>query len=69
MMTSQELREARLRLGLRQRALAKLMGMTPQSYNRLERGEREPTAQQAAFVRYIEAHPPSAKEVGTISEK
>lgn len=68
-MTPQELAEVRLRLGLRQNAFARLMGMTPQSYNRLERGEREPTAQQAAFVRYIEAPPPSAKEVSTISEK
>lgn len=62
-MTSEELREARLRLGLTQQSLARLMGMPRQALNRIERGQRAPTMQQAAFMRYIEAHPPTAAEL------
>ena len=63
-MTSQEFKEARLRLGLRQRVLGRLMGLeTIQAVSRIERGERRPTKIQAAFLRYIEAHPPTAAEI------
>lgn len=62
-MTSEGLKEARQRLGLRQNVLARLLGMTPQAYSRLERGERAPTRQQAAFVRYILEHPPTAADL------
>lgn len=58
-MTSEEFRQARLRLGLRQKALGMLMGMIPQSINKIERGGRAPTGIQAAFLRYICAHPPT----------
>ena len=68
-MTSQEFHEARQRLGLSLRALARLMGMRFQGCSRIERGERAPTLQQAAFIRYIEAHPPTAEEIEALRRK
>ena len=62
-MTSEDFRQARLRLGLRQRVLGVLMGMMPQSINKIERGRREPTGIQAAFIRYMLAHPPDDADV------
>lgn len=67
-MTSEEFKEARLRLGLTQRVLARLMGLSFQAFSRIERGDRAPTLQQAAFMRYILAHPPSAEEIRALKE-
>lgn len=50
-------------------ALARLMGMRFQGCSRIERGERAPTLQQAAFIRYIEAHPPTAEEIEALRRK
>ena len=61
-MTPAEFREARLRLGLRQLELADIMGMTPQAVSRIECGDREPTRQHAAFLAYMEKHPPTRAE-------
>lgn len=57
-MTGAEFREARLRLGLKQWELAEIMGTGKNSISRIERGERNPTKMQAAFIRYILEHPP-----------
>ena len=54
-MTSEEFRATRLRLGLTQAELAALMGTYAQHISRIECGDRQPTRQQAAFVRYIAA--------------
>lgn len=54
-MTSEEFRQIRLRLGLTQAELADLMGTYAQHISRIESGDRQPTRQQAAFVRYIAA--------------
>ena len=54
-MTSTEFRQIRLRLGLTQAELAALMGTYAQHISRIESGDRQPTRQQAAFVRYIAA--------------
>lgn len=62
-MTSEEFKQARLRLGLRQKALGIIMGMVPQSINKIERGHRGPTVTQSAFLRYIVAHPPTPEDV------
>ena len=61
-MTSDEFRQSRLRLGLRQLELADIMGMTPQAVSRIECGDREPTRQHAAFLAYMEKHPPTRAE-------
>lgn len=52
-MTGAELREARLRLGLSQAELARIMGMPQPSLARLESGERRITNIHAAFVRHL----------------
>lgn len=52
-MTGAELREARLRLGLSQTELARVMGMPQPSLARLETGERRITNIHAAFVRHL----------------
>ena len=54
-MTSEEFRHIRLRLGLTQTELADLLGTYAQHISRIECGDRAPTRQQAAFVRYIAA--------------
>lgn len=54
-MTSEEFRQIRLRLGLTQAELADLMGTHAQHISRIECGDRQPTRQQSAFVRYIAA--------------
>lgn len=54
-MTSEEFRQVRLRLGLTQAELADLMGTYAQHISRIERGDRAPTRQQAAFITYIAA--------------
>lgn len=54
-MTSEEFRQVRLRLGLTQAELANIMGTYAQHISRIERGDRAPTRQQEAFVRYIAA--------------
>ena len=54
-MTSEEFRAIRVQLGLTQSELAVLMGTYAQHISRIERGDRAPTRQQAAFVRYIAA--------------
>ena len=57
-MTSEEFREARLRLGLKQKELAEIMGTGKNSISRIETGERAPTKMHAAFIKYITEHPP-----------
>lgn len=52
-MNNLELREARLRLGLSQAELARVMGMPQPSLARLESGERRITNIHAAFVRHL----------------
>ena len=52
-MTSTDFRATRLRLGLTQAELAALMGTYAQHISRIESGDRAPTRQQAAFLRYI----------------
>ena len=52
-MTSEEFRATRLLLGLTQAELAALMGTYAQHISRIESGDRAPTRQQAAFLRYI----------------
>lgn len=52
-MTAQDLKEARLRLGLSQAELARVMGMPQPSLARLETGERRITNIHAAFVRHL----------------
>lgn len=52
-MTSQEFKTIRQQLGLTQAELAETMGMTPQAVSRIERGERQPTLQQAEFINHI----------------
>ena len=54
-MTSEEFRQVRQALGLTQAELADLMGTYAQHISRIESGDRQPTRQQAAFVRYIAA--------------
>jgi len=49
-MTSKQYREARLRMGLTQSALAAELGMTQQMVARIESGKRQPTKQQAAAI-------------------
>lgn len=49
-MTSEEFCAARLRLGLTQAELGKIMGMDQPHVARLESGKRQPTRQQAAFM-------------------
>lgn len=49
-MTSEEFREARLRLGLTQKQLGKAMGMQQNAVSRIETGGAAPTKQQAAFI-------------------
>lgn len=51
-MTSYEFRSIRLKLGLTQAKLAWIMGTRPVHISRTE-NRREPTQQQAAFIRYI----------------
>lgn len=53
-MTSTEFHQIRQRLGLTQAELAELMGTRYQHISRIERGEREPTVQQAAALRLVE---------------
>ena len=48
-MTSAEFYAARLRLGLTQAELGKIMGMSQPGIARLESGERQPTKIQSAF--------------------
>lgn len=52
-MTSEEFRTIRQKLGLTQAELADLMGTRHQHISRIERGEREPTVQQAAALRLV----------------
>ena len=54
-MTSEEFRTIRHRLGLNQTELADIMGTYAQHISRIERGDRQPTKLQAAFLRYIAA--------------
>ena len=49
-MTSEEFRAIRQALGLNQTKLAAKLGMTQPMISRIERGEREPTNQQAAAI-------------------
>jgi len=55
-MSNQELKEARLLLGLSQKDMALLMGMQQQHYSRLETGYegRKPTKQHAGIIKILE---------------
>ena len=53
-MTSEEFRQIRRQLGLTQAELADLMGTYAQHISRIET-YRQPTKQQAAFIRHIAA--------------
>ena len=55
-MTSEEFRSLRLQLGLTQSELGKIMAIAQKHISRIETGERQPTCQQAAFIRYIYAN-------------
>ena len=52
-MTSQEFRAIREDLGLTQAELAEWLGMEQPHISRIERGERQPTRQQAAAIRLL----------------
>lgn len=58
-MTSAQFAALRRQLGLSKAELAAIMGMEWANISRLERGERQPTKTHAAFLRYIEQHPPA----------
>lgn len=53
-MTSEEFRALRLWLGLNQTELADRLGMTQPMVSRIERGERQPTNQQAAAIMLLQ---------------
>ena len=53
-MTSAEFYTARLRLGLTQAELGKIMAMDQRNISRIEAGKRQPTLQQAAFMSLLE---------------
>ena len=55
-MTSQEFKTIRQQLGLTQAELAETMGMTQQAVSRIERGERQPTKQQWAFIAHLKGN-------------
>jgi len=57
-MTSQEFKAIREQIGLTPTELGRLMAMTYHEIHRIENGVRQPTAKHAAFIRYIEGHPP-----------
>lgn len=52
-MTSTEFRAIREDLGLTQTELADWLGMNQPHISRIERGERQPTKQQAAAIRLL----------------
>lgn len=52
--TGQDMRAARVAMGLSQATLALLMGATPQSISRMERGGRSPTLQHQASLALIQ---------------
>lgn len=52
-MTSDQFAANRRQLGLTQAQLASHLGMTKQAVSRIERGERQPTNQQAAAMRLL----------------
>ena len=55
-MTSAEFKQIRQQLGLTQAELAETMGMTQQAVSRIERGERQPTKQQWAFIAHLKGN-------------
>ena len=53
-MTGAEFRAIREGLGLTQAELAEWLGMAQPHISRIERGERQPTRQQAAAIRLLQ---------------
>lgn len=53
-LTRDEIRAIRKKIGLSQAKIARILGMTQQSYSRLESGNRQPTRQQVAAIKMLD---------------